>query len=173
MSILLPLSNINNSSKREFLPWVHSRKNVVYFQNHHTCNLVMPKYLSNKVCHLIYMLIDYLRIYVPLKIFSRIWRRHHCLWRAAKFRPMLGAEGLWTGRDLYRATPAVARDLSFSGLNRSTPIWLPLTTHKVMWKIYSNRKPLGALIYRSILILCEWYESIVGHMNSIKYALKG
>jgi hypothetical protein len=30
---------------------------------------------------------------------------HHCRWRAAKFRPMLGAQGLWAGRDLYRATP--------------------------------------------------------------------
>jgi hypothetical protein len=63
-------------------------------------------------------LIDYLRFYVPLKNFSLIWRRHHCRWRAAKFRPMLGAEGLWAGRDLYRATPAVSRGLGFSGLIR-------------------------------------------------------
>jgi hypothetical protein len=61
-------------------------------------------------------LIDYLRFYVPLKNFSLILRRHHCRWRAAKFRPMLGAQGVWAGRDLYRATPAVTRDLGFSGL---------------------------------------------------------
>jgi hypothetical protein len=30
-----------------------------------------------------------------------------------KFRPMLGAQGLWAGRDLYRATPAVTRDPDF------------------------------------------------------------
>jgi hypothetical protein len=60
-------------------------------------------------------LIGYLRFFVPLKNFSLIWRRHHCRWRAAKFRAMLG---LWAGRDLYRATPAVTQDLWFSGLIR-------------------------------------------------------
>jgi hypothetical protein len=54
------------------------------------------------------------------RIFHLIWRRHHCQWRAAKFRLMLGAQGLWAGRDLYRATPAVTRDLGFSGLIRRT-----------------------------------------------------
>ena len=44
-----------------------------------------------------------------------------------KFRPMLGAQGLWAGRDLYRATPAVTpavtRDLGFSGfIRRTAPI---------------------------------------------------
>jgi hypothetical protein len=68
-------------------------------------------------------LIDYLRFYVPLKNFSLTWRRHHCRWRAPKFRPMLGAQGLWAGRDLYRATPAVKRDLGFSDLiQRTAPI---------------------------------------------------
>jgi hypothetical protein len=47
---------------------------------------------------------------------SLMWRRHHCRWRAAKFRPMLGTQGLWAGRNIYRATPAVTRDLGFSGL---------------------------------------------------------
>ena len=65
-------------------------------------------------------LIDYLQFYVPLKNFSLIWRRHHCRWRAAKFRPMLGAQGLWAGRDLYRVTPTVTRGLGFSGLIRRT-----------------------------------------------------
>jgi hypothetical protein len=65
-------------------------------------------------------LIDYLRFYVPLKNFSLTWGRHHCRWRAEKFMPMLGDQGLWAGRDLYRATSAVTRDLSFSSLIRST-----------------------------------------------------
>ena len=65
-------------------------------------------------------LIDYLRFYVPLKNISLVWRRHHCRWRAAKFRPMLGAQGLWAGRDLYRATSAETRDLGFFGLIRRT-----------------------------------------------------
>jgi hypothetical protein len=64
-----------------------------------------------------------LLFYVPLKNISLIWRRHHCQWRAAKFRPMLGAQGLWAGKDLYRATPAVKRGLGFSGLiQRIAPI---------------------------------------------------
>jgi hypothetical protein len=65
-------------------------------------------------------IIDHLRFYVPLKNISLIWRRHHFQWSAAKIRPMLGAQGLWAGRDLYRATPAVIRDLGFSGLIRRT-----------------------------------------------------
>jgi hypothetical protein len=44
---------------------------------------------------------------------NNIWRRHHYRWRAPKFRPMLGVQGLWTGRDLYRATPPVTQGLSF------------------------------------------------------------
>jgi hypothetical protein len=65
-------------------------------------------------------LIDYLLLYVPRKNFSLIWRRHHCRWRVAKFRPMLGAQGHWAGRDLYRATPAMTQGLGFSGLIRRT-----------------------------------------------------
>jgi hypothetical protein len=62
-------------------------------------------------------LIDWLIIY-GFTSRSRIF--HHCWWRAAKFRLMLGAQGLWAGRDLYRATSAVTRDLSFSCLIRRT-----------------------------------------------------
>jgi hypothetical protein len=74
-------------------------------------------------------LIDYLRFYVPLKNFSLIWRRHHCPWRAAKSRPMLGAQGLWAGRDVYRVTPAVTRGLSFFSLIRRTAPFSRLLRH--------------------------------------------
>jgi hypothetical protein len=53
----------------------------------------------------------------------RAFERHHCRWRAAKFRPMLGAQGL------YRATPAVTRDLGFSGLIRRTAQCIRLLRH--------------------------------------------
>jgi hypothetical protein len=75
------------------------------------------------------VLIDYLRFYVPLKNCSLIWRRHHYRWRAAKFRPMLGAQSFWAGRDLYRATPAVTRDLDFSGFIRRTAPFSRLLRH--------------------------------------------
>jgi hypothetical protein len=74
-------------------------------------------------------LIDYLRFYVPIKNFSLIWRRHHYQWRAAKFRPMLGAQGLWAGRDIYRATPTVTRDLGFTGIIRRTAPFSRLLRH--------------------------------------------
>jgi hypothetical protein len=62
----------------------------------------------------------FLLLYILLKNISFIWRRHYCRRRAAKFWPMIGAQGLWAGRDLYHATPAVKRDLGFSGLIRRT-----------------------------------------------------
>jgi hypothetical protein len=100
-------------------------------------------------------LIDYLLFYVPLKNISLIWRRHHCRWRAAKFRPMLGSQGLWAGRDLYRATPAATRDLGFSGLFRRTAPFSRLLQHtrgcggsiltriltgfEVCWSMFNNK----------------------------------
>jgi hypothetical protein len=78
-------------------------------------------------------LIDWLLFHVPLKNISLIWRRHHYRWRAAKFRPMLGAQGLWAGRDLYRATPAVTRSLGFSGLIRRTAPFSHLLRHTKGW----------------------------------------
>jgi hypothetical protein len=48
------------------------------------------------------------------------WIRHHYWWRAATFRHMLDAQGLWAGRDLYRATPAATWGLGFPGLIRRT-----------------------------------------------------
>ena len=83
----------------------------------HSFHLILPDWL------IIY------KFYVPLKNISLIWRRHHCRWRAAKFRPMLGAQGLWAGRDLHRATPAVTRDLGFSGLIRRIAPFSRLLRH--------------------------------------------
>jgi hypothetical protein len=70
---------------------------------------------------------DYLQFYVPLKNFSL----HHCRWGAAKIRPtcMLGAQGLWAGTGLYRATPGVTRYLGFSGLIRRTAPFSRLLRH--------------------------------------------
>jgi hypothetical protein len=79
--------------------------------------------------HLPQWLIDYLQFYVPLKNSSLIWRRHYCRRRAAKFWPMLGAQGLWAGRDLYHATPTVIRDLGFCGLIRRTAPFSRLLRH--------------------------------------------
>jgi hypothetical protein len=82
-----------------------------------------------KINILIDWLIDNLVFYVPLKNVSLICRRHHYRWKAAKFRPMLGALGLWAGRDLYRATLVVTQDLGFSGLIWRTAPFSHLLRH--------------------------------------------
>ena len=92
------------------------------------CNVISFRVYWSGASSVSEWLID-LRFYVPLKNFSLIWRRHHCRWRAAKFRPMLGAQGLWAGRDLYCATPAVTWDLGFSGLIGRTAPFSRLLRH--------------------------------------------
>jgi hypothetical protein len=106
----------------------------------------VPKHWSPSHVTWNYML-DHKKVgfYVPLKNISLIWRRHNCRWRAAKFRPMLGAQGLLAERDLYRATPTVTRDLGFSGLIRRTAPFSRLlrSTHEGVWRMYSNPDPHG------------------------------
>jgi hypothetical protein len=75
---------------------------------------------------------------------------------------MLGGQGLWLGRDLYRATPTVIRELGFSGLiscytycdtgtrffrshPKDRPFQSPFTTHEGMWRIYSSPDPHGTI----------------------------
>jgi hypothetical protein len=105
-----------------------------------------------------WLIIDYLLFYVPLKNFSL--RRHHCWWRDAKLRRMLGTQGNWAGRNLYRCTPAVTRVLNFSciiwrtapfsrllrhtrecGRSSRVLIQSPLKTCKGMLRTYSYPDP--------------------------------
>jgi hypothetical protein len=83
-------------------------------------------------CDFTISIVDWLIIYRFTSssiIFSLIWRRHHYRWRAAKFRPMLGAQGLWAGRHLFRATHAVTQGLGFSGPIRRTAPFSHLLRH--------------------------------------------
>jgi hypothetical protein len=50
---------------------------------------------------------------------------HHYRWLGCKFRPMLGTQGLWAGRDLYRTTPTAIRGLGLYGLIRKTGTHVP------------------------------------------------
>jgi hypothetical protein len=114
--------------------------------------------------------IDYSLFYVPLKNISHIWRRHHCRWRAAKFRPMLGAQGLWVGRDLYRTTPTVTRDLGFSGLIQRTAPFSRLLRHawgcggpiltRILTGLHLKIESLFFLIDCSHMSVCSWYQYI-------------
>jgi hypothetical protein len=71
-----------------------------------------------RTCHFSYFTFSWLInllftvLFPALEFFTCIWKRHW--WRAAKFSPMLGARGIWAGRDLYLATPAVTQGLGFS-----------------------------------------------------------
>jgi hypothetical protein len=112
--------------KKSNLACVH-RRNISQYDSSERCGPWVSWFLW--IIQSKNWLIDYLRFYVPLKNISLIWRRHHCRWRAAKFRPMLGAQVLWAGRDLYRATPAVTRHLGFSGLIRRTAPFSRLLWH--------------------------------------------
>jgi hypothetical protein len=102
------------------------------------------------------------RFYVPLKNFSLIWRRHHCRWRAAKFRPKLDAQGLWAGRDLYRVTPAVTRGLGLSSLIRRTAPFSRLLRHtrgcggSILTRILQSFKSL-----RSAVSSEKWAQDFV------------
>jgi hypothetical protein len=60
---------------------------------------------------------------------------------------MLGARGLWAGRDLYHATPAVTRGLSFSGLIRRTAPFGRLLQH--------TRGCGGLILTRILMGLCR------------------
>jgi hypothetical protein len=116
-----------------------------------SCQILKECWKYRDIYLLIEWLIDYLLFYVALKNVSRtcIWRRHHCRWRTFRFRPMLGAHGLWAGRDLYHATLAVTRKLSFScvirrtapfshllrntlGCGESILTWIPTGPHSVV-----------------------------------------
>jgi hypothetical protein len=96
----------------------------------HTISILMHPLKNGRILKGLQTLPDWLfTVLRPLKNFSLIWRRHHCWWRAAKFRPILGTQGLWAGRDLYRATPTVTRDLSFPGLIRRNAPYSRLLRH--------------------------------------------
>jgi hypothetical protein len=63
------------------------KKNLPWFVMWYDFYLTRVFYPLAKYQGYNYWLIDYLWFYVPPKNISLIWRRHHCRWRAAKFRP--------------------------------------------------------------------------------------
>jgi hypothetical protein len=64
---------------------------------------------------------------------------------AANFRPMLGAQGLWAGRDLYHVTLTMTRDLGFSGLIRRTTPFSRLLRH-----VWGCRGPILTRIFTAV-----------------------
>jgi hypothetical protein len=62
-------------------------------------------------------LIDYILFYVPLEIFSLIWRRRHYRWKTARFRPMLALLGSFEQGGIFIVPHSVlTRGLLYSPL---------------------------------------------------------
>jgi hypothetical protein len=88
-----------------------------------------------------------------------------------QFRPMLGAQGLLAGRDLYRAT----RDLGFSGLIRRTAPFSRLLRHAwgcggpILTRILTGRYQKKGLIMHLYL----WYQNrnICGSLDIVQVKL--
>ena len=66
----------------------------------------------------------YLLYYVSLKNFSLMRRRHKYRWKGCIIWAY--ARSLWAGKDLYRATPALTRELGFSSLIRRAAVTLKI-----------------------------------------------
>jgi hypothetical protein len=103
----------------------------------------------------IWEIIQYNLFHVPLIIFDTFFvylfivaraifqlsgACHHYRWQGCKFWPMFGAQGLWAGRVLYRATPTATRDLGLFGLIRKTGTYVPQwdsnpqhKDHQILW----------------------------------------
>ena len=95
--------------------------------------------------------------YVPFKNTSLIWWHHHCQWTVSNFCPMLGAQGLWTGRDLLSCqTCCDTGPRFFQSHPKDRPIQSPLTTQEGMWRIYSNPYPHGFLKQWKVNTYMDW-----------------
>jgi hypothetical protein len=73
---------------------------------------------------------------------------------------MLGAQGLWAGRDLNRATPTTTRDLGLYGLIRKTG------THVPQWDSNPRRKD------QSINFVPNYNMKLYTHIYTFYYAIQ-
>jgi hypothetical protein len=80
-------------------------------------------------------------------------------WRDAKFRPMLGAEALRVGRDLYRATSAVTQGFGLPGLIRRTTSFSHL--------LRSTRECVGSILTRILTDFPKVAALCKGGVNTI------
>jgi hypothetical protein len=86
--------------------------------------VIIFKFALCWICFLFWLINDWLfTVLRPAQEFFTHMETSPLPVKGCKFRRMLSTQGLWAGRDLYRATPAVTRDLGFSGLIwRTAPI---------------------------------------------------
>jgi hypothetical protein len=85
---------------------------------------------------------------------------HHYWWQGCKFWPMLGAQGLWAGRDLYCATPTATRDLGLYGLIRKTGTHVPQWDSNPRHKDYQIIAPGALTTAPPAGALSSWFKSL-------------
>jgi hypothetical protein len=134
-AIAQPSTFLNRAYDRLWRSLIMSMGLFIHTCNHYGCwELWFWILRSSKSAHAIFMrLIDWLftvlrpaQEFFTYPVYGDVTITGE---RAAKFRPMLGTQGLWAGRDLYRVTPAVARDLGISGLIRRNAPFSRLLRH--------------------------------------------
>jgi hypothetical protein len=77
---------------------------------------------------------------------------------------MFGAQGLWAGRDLYRATRTTPRNLGLYGLIRKTGTYVP------QWDSNPRRKDHQIIAPDALTFVDEWKDmSIVVNDHSINW----
>jgi hypothetical protein len=82
-----------------FSLWYDTLQPLSYKANALPLKLTMIVYKLSVCNNGLFVSIDWWLFTVSRIFHLHVWRRHHCWWRATKFRPMLGAQGLWVGRD--------------------------------------------------------------------------
>ena len=129
---------INNEIGKNIFSWSHS---LTQFSMRMSMSVEISKFIGVLCWLIIYGFMsnpaqEYFS-YMEMSV-----SHHHCLWKAAQFRPMLGAQDLWAERDLYRATPTVTRYLNFSGLIRRTAPFNHLLRHTSYFNLNIDIKHL-------------------------------
>jgi hypothetical protein len=124
-------------------------------------------YVSLKNCSVIWSRHHCQWLYVLLKNISLTWRlidltdwlfivlrpaqeffTYNYRWRA-KFWPMLGSQGLWGGRGLYRVTPAVTRASVFPVSSEGPPHSVASYDTRGDVEDLFNKDPHGLLTWKS------------------------
>lgn len=96
----------------------------------------------------------------PLENVSLLRRRHHCRWRDAKLRPMLGTCGLKEGKDLYRAMPVVVLSLGISISSQGFPYTVAFYDKKGVLGTYSCSDPILARIHSGSGNCCNHFVTV-------------
>jgi hypothetical protein len=108
---------------------------------------VMYQNIDTACVVFLHIYIDWLFVLRPAQEYFTYMETSLLLMKGWKFRPMLGAQGLWAGRDRYHATPAVTLGLGFFGLIRRTAPFNRLLRH-TKWCgesiLSSNPNPHGS-----------------------------